>query len=267
MTDSLHADDAFDFLIKRLAFVPQHPAINDRPGGCNIGIFEIAADYWWGRNGTQTRNMAAPKIDPYHKPFCDAAWRLCLMGVLRPGIVSRSTNVVGGQWFDGDGYSLTAFGYEWVKDAEKRPTPDPSRFGALLRQFDGRLGAGYSDRAAEAVRCHQTGAYLACCVMSGAAAESILLRLAIEKLGDEEKVLSIYRKASGRKHVTDALVGRASEAIAGPFRMALNVIGFWRDEAGHGAHTTISEIEAYGALSHLIRLAQFSIDNWAALTS
>jgi hypothetical protein len=58
----------------------------------------------------------------------------------------------------------------------------------VLQPFIGRFGDGFAQRAAEASRCHRTTNYLACCVMAGAAAESILLAVAIAKMaGDEGK--------------------------------------------------------------------------------
>jgi hypothetical protein len=264
MSETVHVDDAFDFFIQKLVEVPEDQPPTSRSGGYNVKASEVAAAYWWQREQIQIQGMHTPEVDRFYMPFCDAAWRLCMMGVLRPG--QQSIPSFGGPGFNGDGYSLTAFGRAWAKETTNRPTSDPSRFGSLLRQFEARFGVGYSDRATEAARCYQTGNYLACCVLSGAAAESILLAVAIAKAGDEGKVLSDYRRASGRRAVTDFIVGQTTKAIAEQFRTALNVISFWRDEAGHGTHTTISEIQGYAALSHLIRLAQFSSDNWEVLT-
>ena len=42
--------------------------------------------------------------------------------------------------------------------------------------------------------------------MCGAAAESILLRLATEKLGDEKKALQIYHSKQGRKDLRDKVL-------------------------------------------------------------
>jgi hypothetical protein len=266
MNDTVHVDDAFDFLIRKLADVPEDQPPNNRPDGYNVKISEIADAYWWQRTQIHLQNMQAPEIDPYYQPFYDGAWRLCLMGVLRPGQFTKTTGIRG-PGFDGDGYSLTTFGRTWVKRAEPRPTSDPSRFGFLLAQFEARFGPGYGQRAAEAVGCYLTGNHLACCVLSGAAAESILLAIAIVKSGDEQRVLAEYRTASGRRRVTNAIVGNVTKPIPEHFTTALSIISFWRDEAGHGLRTTISEIEAYGALSHLIRLAQFSTDNWGTLTA
>jgi hypothetical protein len=162
---------------------------------------------------------------------------------------------------------LTSFGRSWVKNVDQRPISDPSRFGSLVAQFEVRFGAGYGQRAAEAASCYHTANYLAGCVLSGAAAESILLAIAIAKLGDEQKVVAEYRTASGRRKITDRILGNVTKPIADQFRTGLNIIGFWRDEAGHGLRSTISEIEAHGALLQLIRLPQFSDDNWRTITS
>jgi hypothetical protein len=116
------------------------------------------------------------------------------------------------------------------------------------------------------VTCHRFGAYLACCAMCGAAAESILLAVAIAKSGDERATLTMYRAANGRRKVIDRVVGQARPTIAEPFRSATGLLAFWRDEAAHGPASTISEIEAHEALARLLRFAQFANDNWGEIT-
>ena len=44
----------------------------------------------------------------------------------------------------------------------------------MLAAFQNRFGAGFQERGQEAARCYGAHAYLDCCVMSGAAAESVL---------------------------------------------------------------------------------------------
>jgi hypothetical protein len=102
--------------------------------------------------------------------------------------------------------------------------------------------------------------------MSGAAAESILLAVAIAKSGDEPSVMKIYEGAHGRRKIVDAIVGQARAAIASPFRSATGLLSYWRDDAAHGVVSNISEIEAHEALSRLLRFAQFANDNWVELT-
>jgi hypothetical protein len=104
--------------------------------------------------------------------------------------------------------------------------------------------------------------------MSGAAAESILLAVAIAKAeGNEEEILALYRTAQGRRRVIERVVGNVRAAIADPFRSALGLLSYWRDDAAHGTASTISEIEAHEALSRLLRFAQFANDNWNELTA
>jgi hypothetical protein len=102
--------------------------------------------------------------------------------------------------------------------------------------------------------------------MCGAAAESIILAVAITKRGDEQEVLDMYRAASGRKKVTDFVTGHLKPALSEPFRSATGLLSYWRDEAAHGAISNISEIEAHEAVSRLLRFAQFTSDNWHDLT-
>jgi hypothetical protein len=135
-------------------------------------------------------------------------------------------------------------------------------FGKLSPQF----GSGFLQRAAEAVTCHRFGAYLGCCAMCGAAAESILLAVAIAKSGDDVSTLAMYRAAQGRRKVIDRVVGQARQTIADPFRSATGLLSFWRDDAAHGLASAISETEAHEALARLTRFAQFAAENWDDLT-
>jgi hypothetical protein len=102
--------------------------------------------------------------------------------------------------------------------------------------------------------------------MCGAAAESILLAVAIAKSGDDVATLALYRAANGRRKVIDRVVGQAKATIAEPFRSTTGLLSFWRDDAAHGLASAISEIEAHEALARLMRFAQFSAENWDDLT-
>jgi hypothetical protein len=199
--------------------------------------------------------------------FYEAAWELCRRGILRPGLKE-----VGGQATDdgssGNGYSITASGRAWLEQVDEAAfiPMEPGRFAAIIARFRQKLGDGYFQRAQEAAKCHFATAYLACCVMSGAAAESILLRIAITKEGDEERVLQIYRRASGRRDVENLVVGQARQPLAGQFRNLMDLLKYWRDEAAHGTVSEISEFEAYEAMARLLRLAHFADDHWNELT-
>jgi len=155
-----------------------------------------------------------------------------------------------GQAFQGDGFSLTEFGRGWVQIAAEHPPSDPSRFSEVLQPFIGRFGEGFAQLSAEAARCYRTTNYLACCVMAGAAAESILLAVAISKMpGDEGRVLAQYRSAQGRKRITDLITGELRQGLAEQFVTACGILSFWRDEAAHGTRTTKTEGEAQASLA------------------
>jgi hypothetical protein len=197
-------------------------------------------------------------------PLYDAAWELCRIGVLRPGeFAPRGQSMARGF---GDGYVLTKFGREWVKQASRRPIVDPSRLSQVLQTFSEHFGDGYAQRATEAVATYRTANYLASCVMAGAAAESILLALAVIKEKNETKVLDEYNTSGGRRRMTKLLTRGVTQSVAAQFETALQVLHYWRDDAGHGSMTTISEIEAHASLTQLLRLAQFASDHWDVLT-
>jgi hypothetical protein len=173
-----------------------------------------------------------------------------------------------GTGFVGDGYALTALGRLWLKDAGQHSSSDPSRLAEVLAALGRHFGDGYRQRATEAVRCYRTMNYLAACVLAGAAAESILLAVAIAKSGgDEAKVLAQYKTGSGRSRVLSAVVGNVTPGIASQFQNASQVLHHWRDEAAHGTASTITEVEAHTSLSQLLRLAQFTSDHWGKLTA
>ena len=78
----------------------------------------------------------------------------------------------------------------------------------MIAPFGPIFGSGFQQRANEAIRCYGAHAYLACCVMCGASAESILLNLAIAKDGDEQRVLNKYRAANGRRTLENLVIGQ-----------------------------------------------------------
>ncbi len=205
-----------------------------------------------------------PVISPY---FFDASWELCRRGVLRPGIQSFGKQATD-DGSAGNGYSVTPFGKKWLAESDKDtfvPT-EPGRFAEMLHQYTSVFGAGFHERAQQAVLCYGAHAYLACCVMSGAAAESILLHLAITKDGDEEKILRLYRAANGRKALERMIVGGQKGGVKSQFEICFELLKYWRDEAAHGRKSDIGESEAYTSLGLLLRCALFAKDSHEMLT-
>jgi hypothetical protein len=131
-----------------------------------------------------------------------------LIGTLRPG-VRDSTGPFTTIGSSGDGYSITPMGERWLASADPRlhiPT-DPARLATILAGFSTKFGPGFEQRAQEAVKCYNAQTYLACCAMCGAAAESILLAVAINRRGDAASVLRDYRAGGGRTRVERGLLG------------------------------------------------------------
>lgn len=198
--------------------------------------------------------------------FFAAAWELCRRGVIRPGIRtldSQSTDAGSA----GCGYSVTPFGRTWLAEghADDFVPTEPERFGRLLSPYENRFGPGFHERAQQAIRCYGAHAYLACCAMCGAAAESILLSIAIAKTGDESVVLKEYRAANGRTKIETLILGKARQGLQNGLRAYTELLKYWRDESSHGMASKINDEHAYTSLAMLLRFAQFSNDNWQEL--
>ena len=195
--------------------------------------------------------------------FLNAAWELCRRGILRPGITRMNTQSTD-EGNAGFGYAITPFGRQWLTEADSDtfvPT-EPEHFARLLNSYTDRFGFGFHQRAQEAIRCYGAHAYLACCAMCGAAAESVFLAAAIQKSGDAEATLATYMSAQGRSRIENELVGKAPERIQRDFRGLTTLLKYWRDASSHGRETTVADMEAYTSLALLLRFAGFVNDNW-----
>lgn len=216
------------------------------------------------RQGIRSHDLEH-KLREYMPAFYAAAWELCRRGIIRPGVRefgAQSTD----EGSAGDGYSLTPFGERWLEESEKDdfvPT-EPGRFAGMLAPYKTRFGPGFHERAQEAIRCYGAHAYLACCAMCGASAESIVLAAAIAK-DNEEKILKTYASASGRHRIENLLVGKARKQIQNEYRGYTSLLKYWRDEAAHGHASEIKDNEAYTSLALLLRFAVFVNDNWDEL--
>jgi hypothetical protein len=194
----------------------------------------------------------------------EAAWELVRRGILRPG--SQRYPTVGNS--DDSAFTLTRQGQKWMEDPEQDRILllQPGALARTLAEYRRLYGDGYLQRANEAIKCRSAGAYLACCAMCGAAAESIVLALAIEKSGDEEAVLKTYNSRSGRSSVLNGLVGQVVDPIRRRLTTYSELLSYWRDDAAHGVASDLGDAHAEEALERLLRLAQFADDHWKELT-
>jgi hypothetical protein len=268
---TLHIDDALEHIVgylrDEITKPPPRTPISDNKYGCDLWLPIVVRNFWHPRDPSFNREIRQQQ-ETHYRPFYNAAWELCRIGVLRPGQSAPMSNRMAGTEFQGDGFSLTEFGRGWVQTAAQHPPSDPSRFNEVLQPFIGRFGEVFAKRAAEASRCYRTTNYLACCVMAGSAVESILLATAIAKKAENEgQVLAQYRGAQGRKRITDFITRGLRQGLADQFLMTSGILNFWRDEAAHGTRTTITEGEAQASLAQLLRFAQLTVDNWDTLTA
>jgi hypothetical protein len=255
-------DDFIAFALQTLR-APGNQHYGDR--GCDFYAQSVA--YAWCRQYESLRpgELGGNRENQIVAVAIETAWELVRRGLLRPG--GRSFPDANAA--DPARFSLTERGREWLTSA------DESHFivmqsGALTRAlatFRSQFGDGYEQRAQEAILCREADAWLATCVMCGAAAESILLALAFAKSGDQVAVIKEYRTATGRKKTIDALVGKQSDNLQRSFRSLMGILSYWRDDAAHGMASPISAPEAEEALRQLLMLAQFASRHWKELTA
>ncbi|TPN28356.1 hypothetical protein FKO01_21795 [Mesorhizobium sp. B2-3-3] len=142
----------------------------------------------------------------------------------------------------------------------------PGSLATTLASYRNKFGAGFHQRSQEAIRCRNAEAWLACCAMAGAAAESILLALAIAKAGDEDMVLAEYSKTGGRQKVINLIVGQSSGHVQSTLKNFAGIISLWRDEASHGKESLLETANADEALRQLLHMCQWTSKEWDSLT-
>ncbi len=253
-------DDALQFIITCLRSQDSRRITGNY--GYDVYIPRICRAYAHQVEGVANSEIERRSQELSGGVFYDAAWELCRRGVLRPSVRNRqeqSTDVGSA----GGGYSITTLGEAWLEETEDVlfiPT-EPSRVAELIGRFRDDFGDGFFQRAQEAVKCYSAAAYLSCCVMSGAAMESILLNLAIRKRNDEEIIMRAYQTARGRSRIEAIILDGVPDHLARTFRNATDLLKYWRDNASHGVASEISEFEAHEAISRLLRFAHFVTDH------
>jgi hypothetical protein len=270
MDKVIHFDDALASVLRHLVKAVTSSEVPDhvRSMETDIVLPRIADTYLRSIDIPPDRLPNNRSAWQYYRPFYDAAWQLCRSGILRPGRIAPRQMAVADA--TGDYFSITEFGRRWlVENAAQMPSisEDPGRLAQALNSFASRYGPAFAQRATEAALCHRLGAYLAACVMSGAAAESIFLAVAIEKSQDEEATLKAYSVPGGRAAIIKTITSGLKSGLANEFTTHSQLLTYWRDEAAHGRASAISEIEAFMALGRLHRFALFAQDKWSDLTA
>ena len=194
--------------------------------------------------------------------FYEAAWELCRRSIVRPGVTRIDAQAV-----PEGGYSLTVAGRAALKTLDQTAIliAQPGALAAALAGYADRFGDGFRQRALEAIKCRNAEAWLACCTMVGAAAESILLSLAIAKTGDEARVLKLYAQATGRSRVLNLIVGQATAARRDTLTTFSGIISLWRNEAAHGQASSLGTANADESLRQLLHMSQWVAQEWANL--
>lgn len=200
--------------------------------------------------------------------FSDALFQLVRRGILRPGERFGSNFYILNVSSLSEGFTITEYGKKWLicNQNDNFLPVSHGRLEDVYSKFQSLYGVEYFRRAKEAVSCYFSANYLACCVMSGAATESILLSAAFIKTNKDD-ALKIYKTGSGRRRLENLVFGQTSQYIKERYIRYTDIISYWRDESGHGAESEIDVHEAYIALLSLLRYAEFMRDHWSEITA
>jgi len=228
--------------------------------GYDIYIPKASEEWLQSRASGRSVQQLGKLMSESRRVFAEAGWELTRRGILRPGLAAPGPGTAEGR--DGSGYALTVFGEEWLRTSEEDDgfvPMQPDSLSFALARHRAKYGDGFHQRAQEALRCRKSGAWLACCIMAAAAAESVLLALAVAKTGDRDKILKDYHGRAGCHKTINALVAHSPKPVQEKLRGLLGVLSYWRDEASLGEHAEVTSANADQALQQLLRLAQ-----WAA---
>jgi hypothetical protein len=254
-------DEAYNILTSALRHSPK--------AGEKVALTDIITKQIERYRPENPGRMVMYQYDPFQPnaaPFYSATWRLCNRGILAqaPSVIQPNYGGLAGTHF-----IITEYGAKWLSglsDYDCVPM-EYGRFSQLLSNHARRLGQGYHSRSQEAVSCYRAQTYLACCAMSGAAAESIMLALAIAKNGDEEAVLKDYGSSGGRGKIERFLLSNQDAHITRNLPNYTSLLNDWRDVAAHGDVPIVGEEEAFTALMLLLRFARFAEERWEDITS
>lgn len=185
--------------------------------------------------------------------FMDACWELCRRGILRP----FTHDIDGQSTSQGAGFSITAFGEQWLREENFDtfvPT-EPGRFAEMLEPYALLFGEGFQERAQEAIRCYNAHAYLACCSMAGAAAETIIVKIA-------DKLEITRTRNEPLTKTRDSIISKSDKGVKEGLIAYSDIVKYWRDEGMHHESWETRGEKAYISLAMLLRLAMFAKDKW-----
>lgn len=266
---TLTAQDATAFLVHWLKQPNQRSGIGNM-NAHDYSLQSVMDAYLRDNHGLEYNQYHLDRnvTDLIDYAFLEASWNLTRMGIIRP-TMKRNYGATSSCDVGGMGITVTELGKEWLKQdspAFGYIPSDPTRFTSLIEPYQELFGDGFFQRASEAGACWAHGTYYAACSMAGAAAESIMLAIAVQKSGDEAAVLAEYSKAGGRGAIERKITANMKPKDKQDFEAYTALLKYWRDNAAHGKAMSFTEFEAHDALSRLLRFAQFVKERWQTLT-
>lgn len=184
--------------------------------------------------------------------------RICRLGILRPGRRLKPDDGIGGR------FSLTKDGRQQLRAAAAHGlvAVAGSAIVSELEPHARLFGEAFIERVVDAVTSHGAGAHLACCAMCGAAAETVLLALAIALGGPVEAVMNEYRASSGRRALMRRIRNGLPSTASSQIESYAKPLDYWRDAASHGLPARVLSGTAFQNLQLVRQLANFVAELW-----
>lgn len=258
-------EDAYSFCVEYLQAVLAGKIRAQNFGGFDIYASQVLDSFCEHEKLTDHNDRLAAGAF-VSRTLLSGLWQLCLRGILRPSVSNLNIQHCQ-ERLPGASYSITEEGKRWLTNSDNLHMLLASRsFAELLCSNSDRFGIAYKERVVEAVKCFDTGCYLACCSMCGAACESIYLALAVSKKGDEAEVLKRYRSSDGRKQLQNIIEQNLPGGLIRSLKSGFEVVAYWRDCSAHGEVTNLGRSEARACLNILLTLVQTANDRWDDIT-
>jgi hypothetical protein len=113
-------DFAYTYLLERLkAPAPRDSYDGYSNYGYDVYLPRVIEFYARERDGLSPGQSPESSIEKHWPAFADAAWRLCMQGILRPSVRRyREQSTADGS--AGNGYAVTSYGKRWLQEQRSK---------------------------------------------------------------------------------------------------------------------------------------------------
>lgn len=255
--------EATDFILQALSSVASRaPSVHIHPARYDLHL-DAALSAYLRATGQRKEDPGTLGFDNHIEPFRDAAWTLCVSGVIRPGYRgTHNISMANREHL----YCLTLEGRRQLLELQELSLT-PSLGPALITELethDETLGTAFVLRAKDAALAYAGRAYFASCAMCGAATEAAFLAVVAESKGVAQRDKLAQR--GKRSTLVDTVLQIVPKRIRRTVQSQADSIIHWRDEAMHRTSTEFNIGTAHAELAGLRSLALALRSEWSNLS-